>query len=41
MPVGVAALPPDLRVLLWTYFRTEKGMGPIKIPSLSCQKTVR
>lgn len=40
MPIGMAALPPNFRVLLWTYFRIKKEGEPIKIPSLFCQKTI-
>lgn len=40
MPAGMAALPPNFHVLLWLYFRTKKGMEPIKIPSLFYQKTI-
>lgn len=27
MPIGVAALPPNSRVLLWVHFRTKEALG--------------
>lgn len=41
MPVGVAALPPNFRVLLWMYYRIEKEREPVKIPSLFCHFSVK
>lgn len=41
MPIGVAALPPNFRVLLCSHFGIKKEMEPIKIPSLFCQFSVR
>lgn len=38
MPVGVAALPPDFRVLLWSYFRIKKRGNLSRFPLFSVRK---
>lgn len=36
MPVGMAALPPNLRALLWVYFRIKKPADDEASGHISC-----